>query len=301
MIYDLGKISILVPTRKRPKNVRRIVSSILNNAHEPNQTEILFYIDEDDDTFPDDILQHNIRKIVGPRLWLSIMQNILYFNCRGEIIMYAGDDVVFSTPNWDQIVRSEFNKFEDKLILLYGDDRAWYGDKIAIHGFLHRNWINLLGYFVTPLRNSAYDMWHTENARKLGRLVYVPSLVFEHIHYRQGDGKAEFDSTYKAVYISNGGWKPLVTYKKISRERRADRLILRSKITEKTPAESKYLLGEWISKHKRILKLNSISNNRINSLNNYEIIPIMFTNILRSIFRERNFNRKISYTIKLIV
>ena len=288
-MFEHGKVSILVPTRKRPENVRRLVLSILSNAHKPDQTEILFYIDEDDDTFPDDILQHNIRKIVGPRLWLSIMQNILYFNCRGEIVMYAGDDVVFSTPNWDQIVRNEFNKSEDKLILVYGDDKGWHVGSIAIHGFLHRNWINLLGYFVAPFRNSAYDMWHTENAKKLGRLVYLPSLIIEHVHYRQGFGNANFDSTYKSVYTSNGDWKPLVTYKKIYRERRIDRQILKTKIKEKVPRENKYFIGEWVSKHKKSLKLTNLSDNRISSLSNYEIIPVIFRNILRFVFRKRNF------------
>lgn len=290
MIYDLGKISILVPTRNRPNNVRRLISSILDNAQEPNQIEILFYVDEDDDTFPDDILKQNIRKIVGPRLWLSLMHNILYFNCRGEIIMYAGDDVVFGSQRWDEIVRNEFNKFDDKLILVYGNDKGWHVGNIAIHGFLHRNWVNLLGYFISPMRNSASDMWHTENAKKLGRLVYVPSLIIEHIHYRQGDGNAEFDPTYKSVYTSNGDWKPLVTYKKISRERRIDRQILKSKIIEKIPRESKYLIAEWVSKHKKTLKLTNLSDNRINSLDNYEIIPIIFINILRFIFKKRNFN-----------
>ena len=87
--------------------------------------------------------------------------------------MYAGDDIEFRTNGWDQIVRDKFEEFEDKIALVYGDDDATHGEKIAIHGFLHRNWINAVGTWVAPGRGSLYDYWHTEVARKVGRLVFV--------------------------------------------------------------------------------------------------------------------------------
>jgi hypothetical protein len=116
--YTQGMISILCPTRGRPDNVVRKVQSILSTASEPNLVEILFYVDLDDYTFPNEILEFsNVKKVVGPRMWLSILQNVLYAQASGEIIMYSGDDVVFESNNWDKMVRNEFSASEYKILL----------------------------------------------------------------------------------------------------------------------------------------------------------------------------------------
>ena len=79
-------ISILTPTRGRPANVRRLITSVFSTAEQPSQVELLFYVDSDDETFPEEVISENIRVVRGPRMWLSVLQNILYANCRGEIV-----------------------------------------------------------------------------------------------------------------------------------------------------------------------------------------------------------------------
>ena len=147
-------ISILTPTRGRPENVKRLVRSALSTAQFPDQVEFLFYVDLDDDSFPSEIESTNVRVIRGPRMWLSVLQNILYANCKGEIVMYSGDDLVFKTQGWDKKVVGAIEKYPDKLALVYPNDLGTYGSSIAIHGFLHRNWINTVGHWVAPGRGS---------------------------------------------------------------------------------------------------------------------------------------------------
>ena len=42
------KISILVPTRKRVQNVKRLIESVYNTAQNIKNIELLFYVDDDD-------------------------------------------------------------------------------------------------------------------------------------------------------------------------------------------------------------------------------------------------------------
>ena len=270
--YVSGMISILCPTRGRPENVIRKVNSILSTSHRVDLVEIIFYVDNDDVTFPEIILNNgNVTVVKGPRMWLSILQNVLYSYSKGEIIMYTGDDVVFETNGWDEIIREEFNAQEDKILLVYGTDGGYYGDRIALHGFLHRDWVNTVGCWVQPGRAVPYDYWLTDTARKLGRLKYIDSLRFAHIHYRQGDASAKFDSTYYAVSNLQKSFRPLITYKNMERERRIDRILLSEKMLVKPKTELKYLLGELFAEL-RFLKLDVVEKRRLKTFNNIRFI-----------------------------
>jgi hypothetical protein len=254
--YTPGMISILCPTRGRPNNVLRKIESVFGTATNPNLVEILFYVDSDDLTFPSSKIKNkNVKVIKGPRMWLSILQNVLYTHASGEILMYTGDDVIFESQSWDQIVRDEFNSSKDKLLLVYGSDGGFYGEKIALHGFLHRNWIELVGCWVQPGRGVPYDFWLTDTARKLGRLRYKEDLKFTHLHFRQGNKAAKFDPTYEAVSSSHRSFRPLLTYKKISRERRIDRVLLSESLNSQIKIETNYLLSEIFLKSEELKRL----------------------------------------------
>jgi glycosyltransferase involved in cell wall biosynthesis len=118
-------ISILTPTRERPENVRRLIASVVSTAKEPLNVELLFYVDHDDQTFPEDVLSDNVRLIRGPRMWLSLLQNVLYASSRGEIVMYAGDDLVFETFGWDTRVVQRTNWFWSIRTIVPRTVKAW--------------------------------------------------------------------------------------------------------------------------------------------------------------------------------
>ena len=278
--FSPGVISILTPTRERPENVRRLIESVLSNAEVPKKVELLFYVDHDDPTFPKSLISENVKIVIGPRLWLSVMQNILYANASGEIIMYAGDDVVLNTPGWDRIVRDEFEKFEDKICVVYGNDNATHGKSIAIHAFLHRNWVKAVGCWVPAGRGLPYDYWITEVGRNLGRLQYLPNLEIEHIHYRQGSAKAAFDETYKYVHSATRSWMPRITYNKLKRERRIDFILLSEVMQTQPKIQRNYLISELLVKLENKLNLTQSDIRRIRTIPNYKIVFVIFKHAL---------------------
>jgi glycosyl transferase/beta-hydroxylase protein BlmF len=164
------KISILCPSRERPDQVIRLIESIFENALAPDTVEILFYIDHDDETFPNlNRFGQSTRVFRGPRTWISNAHNFLYSHCEGEIVMTAADDMVFRTLGWDSAVYAAFDSVPDKIALVYGNDLGTHAGKIATHGFFHREWIEALGTWVQPGRGSLWDLWSTENAANRAR------------------------------------------------------------------------------------------------------------------------------------
>jgi hypothetical protein len=269
-------ISILCPTRGRPENVKRLVESIISTAHSPELCEILFYVDNDDYTFPPEIEKLKPVKVYrGPGMWISNLHNFLYIKSRGEILFSAGDDMIFRTIGWDSIVREKFEEIPDKIGLIFGDDLGTHSGVIATHGFFHRRWVESLGTWVQPGRGSLWDLWSTETALKLKRLFFVRSLIIEHKHYRQSSFGAQFDTTYQRIRTSNSSFRPEISYRKLRRERRIDRLILGSVMTNPPPLELNYWLSE---KTVNALKsrLNTEKQMYIRTLGNLDLVLLLF-------------------------
>jgi len=189
-------ISILVPSRGRPQAFRDMQASAWRTATFPNRFEIVFRLDDDDpklDKYPHSMEWTISKQIVGPRLLLSECWNECYRHASGEIFMHGGDDLVFSTPGWDQQVRDAFAASDDKILLVQGDDLSPNREALATHGFVHRRWVETVGYFLPPLFSCDWnDVWLTEVADAIGRRVIL-DFVTEHQHH--SFGKRERDTT----------------------------------------------------------------------------------------------------------
>jgi len=195
-------ISILLPTRNRPENIRKCITSIIESCDDVDDIEICSYVDDDDElsipAFSEFTSEINIEVYQAERqpihIRLSTHYNVLYPVCRGDIIMYCADDVMFNTKGWDTLVINEFDRYDDKILLVYGKD-GFQNEKIATHGFMHRNWIDTIGYVHPPYFGVAYaDNWVTDVATKVGRIKYIESLELEHMH--PAAGKGEWNQTY---------------------------------------------------------------------------------------------------------
>jgi glycosyltransferase involved in cell wall biosynthesis len=275
-------ISILVPTRGRPESVFRLINSINSTASRKDLVEILFYVDHDDDSFPSSLdLDSNVKVIRGERVWISLAWNCLFAHSQGEILMYTGDDVVFETQGWDEEVRTAFTQFPDSLGLVFGDDGGWYAGKLAINGFVHRAWADLLGYFTYPARVSAIDLWIHECAAYISRVVYLEKVMFRHVHNRQGDATAKFDETYKDAYDKSVRWGIMDSYDSLSRERRIDKIILSRKIGQSLPFEFKYLLAIVVCKFLEIFRGRTENQDRILSFDNHFMLKRILLRIIR--------------------
>jgi glycosyltransferase involved in cell wall biosynthesis len=189
-------ISVLVPTRNRPSNVKRLLDSAFETAY--TEVEFLFYVDDDDptrDETVDLIYSHGAHVITGERIVLSETWNELASYAQHAVMMHCGDDIVFRSDGWDQRVLDEFARFDDRIVFVHGRD-GYQDANIGTHGFLHRNWVDAVGYFVPPYFSSDYnDLWLTEVADALDRRRYLPEIYTEHMH--PVIGKGTWDQTHQ--------------------------------------------------------------------------------------------------------
>lgn len=214
-------ISILLPSRGRPWNVHRLVDSALIHADLPNNIEFIIYVDDDDHSYENEVYPDQVRFYATERTILSKYWNMAHDKATGPIYMLCGDDIVFHTQGWDHLVRWEFDKYSDKIVLVYGDDGDPNKEKThATHPFIHRDWVKAVGYFVPPYFSSDFvDTWLNELADGIGRKVKIPILT-EHMH--PAFGKAEIDLTHAERYVRH--WKDNTPelYASKAKERLAD-------------------------------------------------------------------------------
>lgn len=187
-------ISICVPTRGRPERLRTMISSAISTAQSPNDLEFLVYRD-DDDLSMEKFEFKQTTVLTGPRSSVSKMTNICFANSRGDLIMYAADDIIFRTPGWDKLIQECRNSRPKAAFLVYGNDLSLNAKSIATHGFVSREFANINGFLLTEKFEADFcDTWNTQIARLSRSLIYLPSMVIEHMH--PSWGKSTVDSTY---------------------------------------------------------------------------------------------------------
>lgn len=218
-------ISILCPTRNRPDQLKRMIQSAEATAEGP--VEFVLYCDSDASLPPDIITdKDNVICLVGPRITLSRMWNTCQEHARYDIFMHGGDDIVFRTKGWDiKVVRSIY-KYPDRIVFVHCNAMDW-GPDLGTHGFLHRKWVDAVGYFVPPFFSSDFnDKWLTEVSDMIGRHVYLEDVITEHMHPIWG--KAQWDSTYTERLNRHQADSPQDLYDSLAPERAANAQKLRA-------------------------------------------------------------------------
>lgn len=226
-------ISLLCPTRGRPTGVREFAESALGTA--AGAVEIVFVADSDDAEGASAIRlldrehPHVTSVIVDERLVLSEYWNLAAAIASGSILGHMGDDIRFRTPGWDQAVRGAFAHFPDRIAFVYGDDGNQH-EALGTHGFLSREWVSTVGYFVPPYFSSDMnDLWLHEVAGALNRRVYLPEVVTDHLH--PDFGKGELDATHRERIERGARDRVGEMYARLHSERVADAEKLRAVMT----------------------------------------------------------------------
>lgn len=189
-------ISLLLPTRQRPNQLKRLVDSVNATATHPELIELVTYTDDDDPSY--DALELDIDwvRVRGSRhidglVNLSAMWNRCYEASSGDIVMHCGDDIVFRTPDWDAIVYEAFDAVPDKILFAFGRDGIQDANNFGTHGFIHRRWVEAVGFFVPPYFVSDYnDTFLNDVAKQIGRHREI-DIYTEHMHFIIG--KADID------------------------------------------------------------------------------------------------------------
>lgn len=201
------KISILMPTRGRPKLLRRMWKQCLSLANHPEDVEYIIYIDDDD---TETIRMYNkmknhvkygnqIKAIIGEKQeMLGQYHNECCKISDADIVCVMGDDCEFLTQGWDDMVLDVFAKSEDKILLVYGDS-GHRARKMAVIWFVHKNWVKALGYVNPPYFKCAEgDRWTTYLAKEIKRLCYLPEMkIYHRFRLTDGDVTSQIRSRYR--------------------------------------------------------------------------------------------------------
>jgi len=194
-------ISLIVPTRGRPNYIKQLWESAYSLASRKDLLEIVFRIDNDDTASLEaisNLYSEYGDKIVlfsGKRITLSECNNQAYSLAKGDIIWLGGDDNLFKTKSWDDVIRREFDEYDDRICLVGGNDLC--NQEIITHPFLSREFINELGGKIAPFqfKYNYTDTVLNDIANGIGRVIKT-NVVIEHLHF--SNGKREVDETTKS-------------------------------------------------------------------------------------------------------
>jgi hypothetical protein len=197
---ERSKISILVPTRKRPARLEEFLDSVFRNSTFPNRIEIVLGVDDDDAesvSFEYDKL--NIIKTISPRCGMGELNSRCLSKSTGGIIILANDDIVVKTKCWDEKIDELHELYEDKIYLGYFDD-GLKGKSLCTFPILSRTTTELLQTpFSSDYKGSLIDLELMEIFQRLkgmgkARIHYLKGVQFEHQHFQLIPGV--WDSTY---------------------------------------------------------------------------------------------------------
>jgi glycosyltransferase involved in cell wall biosynthesis len=194
--------SLIVPTRGRLAQLRRMLDSVARTASHPERIEVVLVVDADDPaslaTHPHLAVRH---VVVAPGRSMGALNNAGFTASSGDYVMLLNDDVIVRTPGWDATALGCFRRFPDPFVLLHVNDTLMR-DHLCTFPLTSRAFYELVGE-VCPAEYERYRIDdHIEDVFNLlavlgeRRVVYLPDVIFEH-------DNATLHPEAGAVYLSD--------------------------------------------------------------------------------------------------
>lgn len=189
------KILMIVPSRGRPENIRRLAEAWQQTS--AGVADLLVAIDSDDprgEQYAEVWREVRVTMITDERRRLVGTLNHYATTCGSNYFVtgFLGDDHLPQTPAWDQRFLDELHRLHTGIV--YGND-LFQGANLPTAVVMTSDIIATLGYMAPPGLQHLYvdDAW-AELGRGIGRLSYLPDVVIEHLH--PAARKAEMDASY---------------------------------------------------------------------------------------------------------
>lgn len=183
------KISVLHPSRNRPKQAEKTIKEWLGNANDKSQIEYIMSIDKSDKD-----LEAYKRIGVENGIYVAINKNKSAIEAinkaakvsTANIIIQIADD--FSCfPNWDEKLLKELDGKEDFIVKTQDGIQDW----IITLPLMDRKYYNRFGYiYFGGYQHLFSDTELTMVADILGRKI-TSKLFFEHRHYSTGKSRKD--------------------------------------------------------------------------------------------------------------
>jgi len=154
-------ISLLIPTRGRPKSLEKTLDSFERTVSNADSIDVWIYVDNDDDITKEYIRSKSylrypfkINWVFGKRIHsIGQMINILRQKCTTNPGIYLpfADDYILTTDDWDIAIRDTFSRYPDGIVLGHiPDGYLNYSDKLTIAA-LSAEWTNITGKIFTDI------------------------------------------------------------------------------------------------------------------------------------------------------
>ena len=214
MKRETMKISILTPSRKRPYNVQRMIDSLIETISGNHVIDLVLRLDFDDEDEYMRLISNrkndniNLTFVIDEPTFpnLSVLWNDCLKYSTGDIIQMGGDDLIYSTKNWDELLVQEFkSRFPNGIGLVYGPD-GLFSNNLGTHSFVSKLWTDTLGHF-TPVHGFTYynDNWIFDIATRINRIHYVEKLFINHYRYPPNHGEDPNYNRMTANHSLDGG------------------------------------------------------------------------------------------------
>ncbi len=257
---DCVGISVLIPTRKRPTQLLRLLKSIDKNTKNHCNIELIIYIDCDDSSYEGLQIppRLNAKIIRGPTNTMGALNIKCLDAASGDVYILFNDDLIIRTYGWDDRVQKIHGVYSDGIYLAYGDD-CHKGHALCTFPIFSRSLRKLIHkpfpeeykrYFIDT---HLMDIFLRLKYAGFNRIIYDSELIFEHIHWRAR--KSNLDQVYinglKMRFLDD-----LVFIQNINSRNRSCDLLL-SKLTGKATDKRGNYRDKKISKI-RVLRLLQI-------------------------------------------
>ena len=184
------ELVMLVPTRGRPL----ALAELIDCWHEVvGSAGSLVAVIDDDDPCRDAYLNLDWPlTIIGPRLRLGGTLNAmapLAAEAGAFAVGFMGDDHRPRTAQFDEVLVEALHDLGSGVV--YGDD-LFQHDRIPTAVAITADLITKLGWMVPPgMIHLRLDDWWAILGSDLGRLVYMPDVIIEHMHPDAGKGRRD--------------------------------------------------------------------------------------------------------------
>lgn len=188
-------LAVLVPSRGRPDNVRRLSHALEETVTIPYT--LWLRLDNDDPTHEQYPVDEGIITLIGDRVFFAASVNELAERAiqRGAThLAILGDDVVPETPGWDTRLIAALH---GRLGVAYGSDglEHLHGPELPTHVLVPAELFTRLGWIALPeLRHLFCDNVWRALGEGLGNFAYRPEVKLTHLH--PWAKKAPSDKTY---------------------------------------------------------------------------------------------------------
>lgn len=201
------RITIQTATRNRSHILADYVDNVFSMAAEPDNVEMLFWVDDDDMESLGTLNKLPVKTIIGPQgkgyadhpRFHTEMAKIAL----GNLLMQANDDMLFVTQGWDRLLHEAASQNKDNIFVLKMKNEV-HPERMPFP-VIHRRIVEIMGCF-TPLEIPWIDRFLWTVFHELNRFIPVNSVKTK--HQRLGG------TSYEGCYF-NGNQRNLIQRKKV--------------------------------------------------------------------------------------